>query len=297
MNRIYVDGALLHSLRVPFGYWEAKDENDDLDKEIASKFRKGYPKTNIVFTDDRIAVLWQDGSEVMRAEMQAGDESLLRLLNRFFSHERQEIADFNKAVKQFAADLPDILNALRDLVMKTYLRNPVFAQASIDFLDHARSAINPTVSADDVREMLIQHILTEDIFAKVFNDPDFHRKNNVAAELYKLEDKLFARGEKAALLRSLDPYYSGIASTAALIQSHSEKQGFLKALYEDFYKAYNPKAADRLGVVYTPGEVVRFMIRSTDWLCERHFGKKSYSIEALIFSIQRQALAPLLLNF
>lgn len=43
MNRIYVDGALLHSLRVPFGYWEAKDESDDLEKEIEAKFRKGYP--------------------------------------------------------------------------------------------------------------------------------------------------------------------------------------------------------------------------------------------------------------
>nr|WP_243848119.1 type ISP restriction/modification enzyme [Sphingomonas oligoaromativorans] len=121
--------------------------------------------------------------------------------------------------------------------------------------------------------MLIQHILTEDIFAKVFDNPDFHRQNNVASELYKLEEKLFARGEKSTLLRALSPYYSGIAQTAAVIQSHSEKQGFLKGLYENFYKVYNAKAADRLGVVYTPGEIVRFMIRSTDWLCEKHFGK------------------------
>ena len=47
----------------------------------------------------------------------------------------------------------------------------------------------------------------------------------------------------------------------------------MKGLYENFYKVYNAKAADRLGVVYTPGEIVRFMIRSADWLCEKHFGK------------------------
>ena len=129
------------------------------------------------------------------------------------------------------------------------------------------------MAEDDVQEMLIQHILTEDIFAKVFDNPDFHRQNNVASALYKLEEKLFARGEKSTLLRALAPYYSGIAKTAAVIQSHSEKQGFLKGLYENFYKVYNAKAADRLGVVYTPGEIVRFMIRSTDWLCEQHFGK------------------------
>lgn len=273
MTRIYVDGALLHSLRVPFGYWEAKDENDDLEKEIAAKFRKGYPRDNIVFTDDRTAILWQDGAETARADMQASDDGLLKLLTRFFSHERKEVADFNQAVKQFAADLPEILWALRDRIAGKYLSSSTFAAAAAAFLDHARDAINPAVSDADVREMLIQHILTEDIFAKVFDDPEFHRKNNVAAELYKLEETLFDRGEKAQLLKALAPYYAGIASTAALIESHSEKQGFLKALYEDFYKAYNRKAADRLGVVYTPGEIVRFMIRTADWLCTKHFGK------------------------
>lgn len=273
MNRIYLDGALLHGLRVPFGYWEAKDENDDLEKEIEAKFRKGYPRDNIIFTDDTTAVLYQDGGEIMRAAMQGDDDSLLRLLTRFFAHERQEIADFNKAVKQFATDLPAILTALRERIAEKRAASSDFAAAEAAFLKHARDAINPAVSEDDVQEMLIQHVLTEDIFAKVFDNPDFHQHNNIAAELKRLEDALFGRGEKAQLLRALAPYYSGIASTAALIQSHSEKQGFLKALYEDFYKAYNRKAADRLGVVYTPGEIVRFMIRSADWLCERHFGK------------------------
>ena len=44
-------------------------------------------------------------------------------------------------------------------------------------------------------------------------------------------------------------------------------------IYENFYKVYNTKAADRLGVVYTPNEIVRFMIDGADWLCEKHFGK------------------------
>ncbi len=271
-NRIYLDGALLHALRVPFGYWEAKDADDDLDAEIAAKTRKGYPRDNIVYSDDHTAVLIQDGHEASRVAMDDTD-ALYGLLTRFFAHERQEVADFNKAVKQFAADLPEILKALRERIAEKRAASRAFAAAEAAFLDHARDAINPAVSEDDVQEMLIQHILTEDIFAKVFDNPDFHRLNNVAAALKRLEDVLFGRGEKAGLLRALAPYYAGIASTAALISSHSEKQGFLKALYEDFYKAYNRKAADRLGVVYTPGEIVRFMIRSADWLCEKHFGR------------------------
>jgi predicted helicase len=271
-NRIYTDGALLHGLRVPFGYWEAKDEDDKLDDEITDKFRKGYPKDNIIFSDDVTAVLWQGGHEQLRAAMDDTD-ALFALLTRYFAHERAEIADFNKAVKQFALDLPAVLTALRDIIAEKRAASRDFARAEADFLAHARDAINPAVSEDDVQEMLIQHILTEDIFAKVFENPDFHRQNNVAAALYRLEDKLFGYGEKQKLLKALGPYYAGIQSTAAMIESHSEKQGFLKGLYENFYKVYNPMAADRLGVVYTPGEIVRFMIKSADWLCETHFGK------------------------
>ena len=57
---------------------------------------------------------------------------------------------------------------------------------------------------------------------------------------------------KQETLRALNPFYAAIRNNAAADQKPLEKQGFLKAIYEDFYKAYNPKAADRLGVVYTP---------------------------------------------
>ena len=74
------------------------DEADDLEKEIAAKFRKGYPRDNIIFEDAVTAVLYQDGHEIARAAME-DVEALLALLTRFFAHERQEVADFRKAVK------------------------------------------------------------------------------------------------------------------------------------------------------------------------------------------------------
>jgi predicted helicase len=119
--------------------------------------------------------------------------------------------------------------------------------------------------------MLIQHILTEEIFAHVFDQGDFHRDNNIAKELYALEAKFFTGQLKRETLKGLETYYSTIRSNAALITSHAEKQTFLKVIYENFYKVYNPKAADRLGVVYTPNEIVKFMIEGADWLCQKHF--------------------------
>jgi predicted helicase len=271
-TQIRPDGTILHDLRVPLGYWEAKDEDDDLDVEIAKKLRRGYPQDNIIFEDSREAVLIQSRQQVLRCSVTDGPE-LLRLLTLFFGYERQEIADFRKAVKQFQHDMPAVLEALRAKIADAYQTNQAFAARAAEFLVHARNTINPSVSDADVREMLIQHILTEDIFAHVFNDSDFHRHNNIASRLYALEDEFFNGPVKRETLHIIEPYYATIRSTAALITSHTEKQQFLKVIYENFYKIYDKKKADRLGVVYTPNEIVRFIIEGADALTHKHFGK------------------------
>jgi predicted helicase len=267
----FVDGALLHELRVPFGYWEAKDAKDDLDAEIEFKFKRGYPQDNIIFEDSTQAVLIQHREEVMRCDV-TDVKALEKLLKLFFGFERAEIADFRQAVAQFKTDLPAVLDALRSMIETQHAGNAAFRDASSAFLKHAQEAINPGLTAADVREMLIQHILTEEIFSKVF-DSEFHRDNNVARELYRLEETFFTGGLKKSTLKGLEAYYAAIRAAAAQIGSHHEKQTFLKVIYENFYKVYNAKAADRLGVVYTPNEIVRFMIEGADWLCEKHFGR------------------------
>jgi predicted helicase len=271
-TRIRPDGTILHTLRVPLGYWEAKDTGDDLDEEIAKKTAKGYPRDNIIYEDSATAVLIQNGAETARCAM-TDTSALLKLVTLFFKHEREEIASFRKAVEQFKTDLPAVLEALRERIDDAYAKNAEFKEAAQKFLAHAKDTINPAVGEADVREMLIQHILTEEIFAHVFDQGDFHRENNIAKELYGLEAKFFTGQLKRETLKSLETYYATIRSNAAVITSHNEKQKFLKAIYENFYKVYNPKAADRLGVVYTPNEIVKFMIEGADWLCEKHFGK------------------------
>ncbi|MGH6795897.1 MAG: type ISP restriction/modification enzyme, partial [Methylocella sp.] len=271
-NLIYADGALVYSLRVPFGYWEAKDEQDDLDKEITKKFKKGYPRDNIIFEDSSTAALIQNGADIMRCKVD-DPQRLEKLLKLFFAYERPEIAEFRNAVAQFKADLPAVLSALREMIDTAEAANMNFRHAQAKFLKHAKETINPAVTEADVREMLIQHILTEEIFSKVFDESDFHRKNNVARELYALEAEFFTGAVKKNTLKGLEPYYAAIRAAAALISTHGEKQAFLKVIYENFYKVYNPKAADRLGVIYTPNEIVRFMVESADWLCQKHFDK------------------------
>ena len=121
--------------------------------------------------------------------------------------------------------------------------------------------------------MLIQHILTKDIFLRVFDEDQFHRENNVARQLDALEHTFFTGDVRRQAIDRLRSYYGAIGRAADDIAGYGEKQQFIKGVYEDFYQAYNPGAADRLGVVYTPNEVVDFIIRGTDWLLQKHFGK------------------------
>ncbi|CCI05483.1 type ISP restriction/modification enzyme [Microcystis aeruginosa] len=269
---VYPDGTVKDALRLDWGYWESKDQYDNLDEEIEKKLAKGYPNDNILFEDSQTAVLIQGGEERLRVSMR-DDEALDGIINAFINYVRPEVEDFREAIASFKEDLPTILEALRGLIALQSETNRNFVTARDKFLEICRKSINPEISLEDVREMIIQHILTEDIFINIFNESQFHRENNIARELQGVIETFFTGNTKRNTLGTIERYYAVIRRTAANIYNHHEKQKFLKAIYENFYKAYNPKAADRLGIVYTPNEIVRFMIESVDYLVHKHFGK------------------------
>lgn len=269
---VYPDGTLKDALRLDWGYWESKDTDDDLEVEIEKKFLKGYPSSNILFEDSQTAILYQNGVEIERCDIH-DPEALHRVISRFTNFTRAEVRDFRDAIEKFKADLPQVLNTLRDMIGQQAKENKPFVIARDAFLELCKHVINENVTLADVNEMLIQHILTEEIFTTVFDDPLFHKENNISKELGKLEHTFFTGKIRRDALGSIKIYYQMIKTRAGEIASHTEKQKFLKVIYENFYKAYNPLAADRLGIIYTPDEIVRFMIESTDFLLHKHFGK------------------------
>jgi predicted helicase len=271
-TRVNPDGTVKDALRLDWGYWESKDEYDDLDKEIAAKIAKGYPTTNIIFEDSQTAVLVQQGTEVNRVPM-TDAVRLDGLIKAFINYEREEIKDFHKAIAQFNEDLPVLLDTLRQLIETQGHSNDAFRTARDTLLSICQQTINPHITVLDIREMLIQHILTEEIFISIFNDSQFHRENTIAKELEKVSLTFFTGRTRKDILGLIDHYYLAIKAAASNIPDHHEKQKFLKLLYERFYRTYNPKAADRLGIFYTPNEIVQFMVRSANCLSYTHFGK------------------------
>ncbi len=269
---VYPDGTLMDALQQPRGYWESKDEYDDLDAEIADKFAKGYPKNNILFEDGRTAVLFQRGKEVARVPF-SDENALDALLTHFVTFETTIQRGFIEAIERFREEVPDLADELRQIIDTQMTQNAAFKQQAHEFLLLAQEAINPNVEMADVREMLIQHVLTQDIFNVIFDEVLFHQENAIAKELGAVVGSFFKGAIRRNIVGRMRPYYEAINARAAQIHNHHEKQKFLKILYETFYKSYNPKGADRLGIVYTPNEIVRFMIESADTLLWRHFGK------------------------
>ncbi len=266
------DGTLKDSLRQDWGYWESKDEADIIDDEIKKKFDKGYPSDNIIFEDSQTAVLFQNGAEVRRIKM-SDAEALDHIIHSFINFERPEVKNFRKAIELFKQDIPKVTDTLRDMLDVQEKENKKFVKERDKFLKLCHDSINPEVTKADVREMIIQHILTEDIFNTIFDETQFHRENNIAHQLEGVINTFFTGTVKRTALSTLQHYSQAINAAAAGIADHHEKQKFLKVIYEAFYKSYNPKSADRLGIVYTPNEIVKFMIESTDYLLNKHFGK------------------------
>jgi predicted helicase len=266
------DGTLKDNLVLDWGYWESKDEMDDLEAEIEKKSAKGYPDDNILYEDSTRAILIQNGIRVLEARFE-DVERFDKLLKAFVSFERPEVREFREAIELFKRDVPIVTEALRELIIREAESNKKYCSNRDSFLELLRDVVNPAITKEDIREMVIQHILTADIFNTIFDEPYFHQENNIARELEKLVNTFFSRDLRHQSLATIKHYYDTINARAAQIADHHEKQKFLKVVYETFYKSYNPKKADRLGVVYTPNEIVRFMIHSTDYLLNKHFGR------------------------
>jgi predicted helicase len=266
---VYPDGTLKDRFRLSYGYYEAKDPKDNLDKEIEDKTRKYYPLINTIFENSVTAVLYQNNLETMRIDM-SDDRQLEQMLNAFINFERQEIYQFHKAIEQFKIDLPNLVLWCRDEV-DTAKSNKEFNIKTSIFLEQCQKEINPDFTYEDIREILIQHMLTDKLFSAVLNEAEFFKENNIARSIDEIVRIFFNRDKRKQFEDKNKHFYNTIAINASQILDYHEKQDFLKTLYEEFYKSYNPKEADRMGVIYTPTPIVNFMVRVTDELLAKHF--------------------------
>lgn len=268
-----VDAALLDAFNLPRGYWEAKDEKDDLREEMNKKIVAGYPRNNILYQKPTHAILMQDGRIAFDDDI-SDPQKLVDALCLFFQYREPHQEDWDRAVIEFSARIPDIAAGVLKLIEGEHKTNRTFVDRFTDFANLCRESINPDLKDEAVEEMLVQHLLTERIFRRIFDNPEFTRRNVIAAEIEKVIDSLTKRYfSRDKFLSPLDPFYKAIEEAAASTESYAQKQAFLNRVYERFFQGFNRKQADTHGIVYTPQPIVDFMVRSVEEVLKTEFGR------------------------
>ena len=272
-NPIRLDGALLDEHSLPRGTWEAKGVHGNLLTEIEKKFDAGYPQDNILFQTPERAILYQNGHEVLDADITERD-SLVTVLKAFFAYERAHAAQWHAAVARFKTLVPELGTEAANIIQTQRETNAQFRADFAAFHERCKTAINPNLSAAAVEEMLVQHLLTERIFRTVFEDPDFAHRNVIAREIEKvLRGPLAQAWNRGELLKQLTPFYREIEREAATLVDFSQKQHFLNTIYEQFFQGFSVKQADTHGIVYTPQPIVDFMVNSVAHVLQTGFGR------------------------
>ena len=272
-NRIVIDGAVLDEYGLPLAYWEAKDTDDDLRKAVEDKRDAGYPLDNILFQNPQRAILYQNGEVALDLDI-TEPARLIASLQYLFSYVPPALDNWQTAVSDFREHVPDLANKLKELIEQRHETDPGFKKAFTDFYETCRTSINPDLSQDAVKEMLVQHILTERIFRTVFGRSDFTRRNIIAREIENVSDTLMRHAvSRDAFLKPLDRFYVAIEQAAALCKDFSQKQHFLNTFYEKFFQGFSEDVADTHGIVYTPQPIVDFMVKSVGHILKTEFDR------------------------
>ena len=170
--------------------------------------------------------------------------------------------------------IPKSPRAVQEKIEQQRRTNPAFVERFDAFYDLCRQSINPNLSLEAVETMLVQHLMTERIFRRIFDNPDFSRRNVIAVEIEKVIDSMTAKEfSRNAFLKDLDRFYRAIELAAETTEDYSEKQHFMNSVYERFFQGFSPKEADTHGIVYTPQPIVDFMVRSVEDILKKEFGR------------------------
>ena len=140
-----------------------------------------------------------------------------------------------------------------------------------DFHDELKMLINPSITRKDAIDMMAQHILTRPVFEALFENYDFASGNPVAIALDKLRNDFGEFGLEDET-HDLEGFYESVRMRARGIDNSPGRQKVLLELYEKFFATALKKDAERLGIVYTPVEVVDFILHSANEVLQDEFG-------------------------
>ncbi|WP_223875100.1 DEAD/DEAH box helicase family protein [Nanchangia anserum] len=142
-----------------------------------------------------------------------------------------------------------------------------------EFLGGLRSTLNPQIDEDAAIEMLAQHIITKPLFDAMFPDQTFTQQNPVSRAMQGILSRLATTQVFDNERAPLEKFYATMVDRITALDSLAGKQQIMRTLYDRFFSKAFPSMRDRLGIVFTPVEIVDYILRSADDALHRHFDK------------------------
>lgn len=229
---------------------------------------------------------WDDGlpskreqEERKAAEIAAGVQTKLAL----FPVERWERAVHTTLVKKcgtriywdtWAADVARIAERhIERITALVECDETVGAEFRV-FLKGLRDSLNPGITEVDAVEMIAQHMITMPVFDALFGDFQFAKSNPVSVAINGFLSSLDEhRIEEASDSEVLEDVYASVRRRASMVRTDTARQQLIRDLYEQFFKVAFAKTSQKMGVVYTPAEIIDYILRETDRVLKREFGK------------------------
>ncbi|EJB94233.1 helicase [Helicobacter pylori Hp H-21] len=166
--------------------------------------------------------------------------------------------------ENFAKKTGNIAKTLNERLKNIFGKNPEIFD---NFLTSLRGNIHQSIKEEEALDMIISHIITKPIFDAIFGD---NIQNPIAKALDKMVLKLSDLGLEGET-KDLKNLYESVKTEAARAKSQKSQQELIKNLYNTFFKEAFRKQSEKLGIVYTPIEVVDFILRATNGILKKHF--------------------------
>lgn len=183
----------------------------------------------------------------------------------------QKVGD-RRYLEDWSKDVADIARRHIQGIEFILEQNPDSKSAFEKFLQSLQHNINESIDQSQAIEMLAQHLITLPIFDALFGEYSFVKNNPVSSAMEQIVEELSQFGfEKEQ--KELQPFYDSVRLRAEGIDNAQAKQKIIITLYDKFFSTGFKSTTERLGIVFTPVEVVDFIIKSVDVVLRKHFGK------------------------
>ncbi len=213
---------------------------------------------------EKIKIFGSDDEKEQNDEKTLFDAVLLQdLADAMYNVMPTKLGDRNYW-ENFTKKTGNIARTLNNRLKMIFEKNPEFFHG---FLNSLRENIHQNIREDEALDMITSHIITKPIFDAIFGD---NIKNPIAKALDKMVQKLSTLGLEGET-KDLKNLYESVKTEAMHAKSQKSQQELIKNLYNTFFKEAFKKQSEKLGIVYTPIEVVDFILRATNGILKKHF--------------------------